>query len=89
MKKFFRSLLAKYMLIILMALVLIQGAYLLIAWFALIGQNALEERLEQDTLNPQTIEKQWHKEAKLLESKRSKNIFQNGSNYTLMLQCFG
>lgn len=81
MKKFFRSLLAKYMLIILMALVLIQGAYLLIAWFALIGQNALEERLEQDTLNPQTIEKQWHKEAKLLENTSIETIEKHFSKW--------
>lgn len=74
MKKFFRSLLAKYMLIILMALVLIQGAYLLIAWFALIGQNAIEERLEPDMTSPQTIETQWHEEAKLLENASTEEI---------------
>jgi signal transduction histidine kinase len=64
MNRLFRSLQAKYMLIILMALFLIQATYLFIAIFVFtIGQNLRESRAPEGTPDPQVIEKRWHAEA--------------------------
>ncbi|MBY0098548.1 sensor histidine kinase [Mesobacillus maritimus] len=74
MKKFFRSLLAKYMLIILMALVLFQVAYVMIASFALIGQNVHEKQYQDDALSPDFIEENWNLEAMKLENPSKEQI---------------
>lgn len=58
MKKFFQSLLARYMLIILSALIIVQAAYLLLALFAFIGDN-----MQHEDMDPDAIEKQWHQDA--------------------------
>jgi len=65
------------MVIILMALVLFQGAYLMIASFALIGQNVQEKQYQDEALSPDFIEKNWHLEAKQLESPSKDQIAQH------------
>lgn len=62
MKKFLRSLLAKYMLIILMALVLFQAGYMLIAFFA-IGLESVTGETQSEMMNEAEIEENWHEDA--------------------------
>lgn len=65
--KFFRSLLAKYMLIIFMALILIQLSYLLIAIFvSSLTQNIDGSNAESKDINE--VEEQWHKEANNIQN---------------------
>lgn len=66
MKKFLKSLLAKYMLIILTALILIQFLYVFIA-LLLTGIADKIDYDEDKVINPIQIEENWHKDAKALE----------------------
>lgn len=71
MRKFFHSLLAKYMLIILTALSIIQIAYFMIAVFIV----NIDKRIESSQKNsPEIIEVDWHKDANNIETNFDKNI---------------
>lgn len=71
MKKFFRSLLAKYMLIILMAISIVQIAYLGIAIFIVNIDNHLENSNKN---SPELVEEKWHKAANNIKSDTSQNV---------------
>ncbi|MEH6941027.1 HAMP domain-containing sensor histidine kinase [Bacillus sp. JJ722] len=71
--KFFRSLLAKYMLIIFMALILIQLSYLLIAIFVSSLTNNIDDE-KAENMDMKVVEEQWHNEA---------NKIQNASKATI------
>lgn len=67
--KFFRSLLAKYMLIILLAMFIVQAAYLGIAIFLLgIAKNDQNVRLGEEVIHESDIEEKWHTEAKKIKN---------------------
>ncbi|MFS0861145.1 sensor histidine kinase [Fredinandcohnia sp. 179-A 10B2 NHS] len=66
MRRFFKSLLAKYMLIIFMALFLIQSAYLLLATFITIGENI--QKSEEEEFHPTVIEERWHADARQIQN---------------------
>lgn len=75
MKKFFRSLQAKYMLIILMAISLVQISFLGIAAFVTgIAENV--ETASEDT-DPNAIEEKWHEEANHLQNTSEAQIKQH------------
>lgn len=63
MKKFFRSLLAKYMLIILTAIFLVQMVTFIMLSFFLIAQERMGEGVPKES----EVEQQWHEEAANLE----------------------
>src|SRR5699024_5964415 len=76
MKKFFQSLLAKYMLIIFMALFLIQISFILIAWLVMGLAEGVEDSTET-TINYDEIEEQWHEEAEQLQRASEQEINQH------------
>ncbi|MFB7159585.1 histidine kinase dimerization/phospho-acceptor domain-containing protein [Lysinibacillus sp. NPDC056232] len=75
--KFFRSLLAKYMLIILLAISIVQIAYLVIPLFVLgiaqNGQDDLSNRAEIES----KVEGKWHAEAKGIKNVTEEEIVQH------------
>lgn len=74
MKKFFRSLLAKYMLIILMAIFLVQFAFIIIGTFFI----GIESKfVSEDVPTATEIEEKWHKEANNLQSFSKAEISQH------------
>lgn len=77
MKKFFSSLLAKYMLIILMALSLVQIAFLIISIFVSGFADNIENRYVSDGITTDTIEEKWHEEASNLQNITDENIHQH------------
>ncbi|WP_018932275.1 sensor histidine kinase [Gracilibacillus lacisalsi] len=68
MKKFFRSLLAKYMLIIVLALSIVQIAYLLIAILITGVADNIESSYTSDEMDYEQIEEDWHKDANRLKT---------------------
>ncbi len=69
MKKFFRSLLAKYMFIILMAISLIQIIYVLVALLVSgIAQNMDKQTKSKGILDTIKIEQKWHDEANKIKN---------------------
>ncbi|UQX53061.1 hypothetical protein M5V91_19415 [Cytobacillus pseudoceanisediminis] len=64
MKRFFQSLQAKYMTIILVALFLFQAAYLLIAMLAMGLQEDISGEKSKNESDPNHIEEKWHADAK-------------------------
>lgn len=82
MKKFFQSLLAKYMLIILLAISLVQIGYLFIAVFVMeIAKNIDNENLSSDLAYTDVIEEKWHEEAKDLQNISAEQIKQHFSKW--------
>lgn len=81
MKRFFQSLLAKYMLIILMAIGLVQISFLVIAAFV----SGIAENFDQgpgdNQINPTMIEEKWHKEANSFEKISAEQINQHFANW--------
>ncbi|MGG0658725.1 sensor histidine kinase [Rummeliibacillus pycnus] len=71
MKKFFRSLLAKYMLIILTAIFIVQIAYLFIALFIIKIDNNLENSNKN---SPELVEEKWHTAANNIKNDTNQNI---------------
>lgn len=67
MKRFFQSLQAKYMAIILVALFLFQAAYLLVAMLAMGLQEDISGEKSKNETDPNQIEEKWHSDAKKLE----------------------
>lgn len=66
--KFFRSLLAKYMLIILLAMSIVQVAYFIIGFFVIgLVKSDQDERLD-DVIHESDVEERWHAEANKLKS---------------------
>lgn len=77
MKKFFKSLLAKYMLIILIAVFLVQILYIFIAIFSMgIAEKIDKQNFDEDKINPDVIEEKWHEEASSLETITAQQIHQ-------------
>lgn len=82
MRKFFRSLLAKYMFIILMAISLVQIAYLVIAIFVSgVAKNMENGNLSQGSESLSEIEEKWHAEANNIQNFKSKTIEQHFSKW--------
>lgn len=75
--RFFRSLLAKYMLIILFALVFIQASYLIMALLA----QGIDSANQKGALDESTIEKAWHKDASDLKAPSSHTVRKIFSNW--------
>ncbi|WP_026580780.1 sensor histidine kinase [Bacillus sp. J33] len=75
MKKFFQSLQAKYMAIILTALFLFQAAYLIVAFLAMGFEEGFHgNKASEEQNDPGRIEERWHAEAERLESGSRKSI---------------
>lgn len=74
MRKFFRSLLAKYMFLILIAISLVQIAPLIIALFVHGYAKNIENRYIKEGINEETIEENWHEEASQLEQVTEKRM---------------
>lgn len=73
--KFFRSLLVKYMVIILTAIFLIQITYLVSAFFMFnADQNIFHE---DEKPQPVEIEKKWHNEANAMQQVTAENVMQH------------
>ncbi|MDF2036982.1 HAMP domain-containing sensor histidine kinase [Cytobacillus oceanisediminis] len=68
MKRFFQSLQAKYMAIILIALFLFQAAYLLVAMLAMGLQEDITGKKSKNESDPNQIEEKWHSDAEELEN---------------------
>lgn len=81
MKRFFQSLQAKYMAIILVALFLFQAAYLLVAVLAM----GLEEKIlgdqNKNEPDPTQIEEKWHADAKELEGASKETVLNHFSRW--------
>ncbi|WP_249871979.1 sensor histidine kinase [Oceanobacillus saliphilus] len=78
MREFLRSLQAKYMLIILIAISLIQIGYLFIAIFVMgIAKNMDNQNFSEDITNPDAIEGKWHEEANDLQHISEEQIIQH------------
>jgi signal transduction histidine kinase len=67
MKKFFQSLLAKYMLIILMAVFLVQIVYFVTAILAMGISENIGGQNESNNLSYDAIEEKWHREAESIQ----------------------
>ncbi|KAB8137720.1 HAMP domain-containing histidine kinase [Gracilibacillus oryzae] len=67
MKKLFQSLLAKYMLIIILAISLVQIVYLILAIFIFGLSQGIDRPYTSDEADYDVIEEQWHKSAAQLE----------------------
>lgn len=78
MKKFFKSLLAKYMLIIFMAIFLVQFAFLFIGTFFMSINSNLRS---DDEFNPSTVEEKWHEEANQFQTVDREKVFQHFSRW--------
>ncbi|WP_436374640.1 sensor histidine kinase [Cytobacillus sp. BC1816] len=74
MKRFFRSLQAKYMAIILVALFLFQAAYLLVAMLVMGLQEDISGEKNKNESDPNHIEEKWHADAAELENSSSETI---------------
>ncbi|RPJ94972.1 sensor histidine kinase [Rummeliibacillus sp. TYF005] len=78
MKKFFKSLLAKYMIIILTAISIVQIGYLMIALFFISIDHQSEKNSEYTT---DKIEAKWHKDINSIgNSKNINNVFDEWKN---------
>lgn len=67
MRNFFKSLLAKYMFIILVALFLVQAGYLIIALFIYGVAENVGNHYISEGMDTSTIEEKWHEEAEELD----------------------
>ncbi|WP_226619704.1 sensor histidine kinase [Cytobacillus firmus] len=74
MKRFFQSLQARYMAIILVALFLFQAAYLLVAMLAMGLQEDISGEQNQNETDPKQIEEKWHADAKALKNSSRESI---------------
>lgn len=82
MKRFFQSLLAKYMFLILLALFIVQISYLIIALFVFgISKNGEDPIQMQDMLVESEIEGKWHQEANALQNVTSDSIQKHFDNW--------
>ncbi|MDM5227503.1 HAMP domain-containing sensor histidine kinase [Cytobacillus sp. NJ13] len=81
MKRFFQSLQAKYMAIILVALFLFQAAYLLVAMLAMGLQEDISGEKNKNESDPNHIEEKWHADAAELENASSESIHRLFSNW--------
>lgn len=81
MKRFFQSLQAKYMTIILVALFLFQAAYLLIAMLAMGLQEDISGEKSKNESDPNHIEEKWHADAKKLERASQEAILSHFSKW--------
>lgn len=77
--KFFRSLLAKYMLIIVLAMSIVQLAYLIIGFFVLgiANKEDLNVRVGEEVIYENEIEEKWHAEVNKLKSFEPEAISQH------------
>lgn len=90
--KFFRSLLAKYMLIILLAISIVQISYLGVAIFVLGITKTASGEFSSDVLLESEIEEQWHTEANSIKQASDHTVaefFKNGKSNILQPLCFG
>ncbi|UOQ49682.1 HAMP domain-containing histidine kinase [Gracilibacillus caseinilyticus] len=74
MKTFFRSLLAKYMMIIILAISLVQIGYLFIALFITGVSNTMDSPYTEEETDLEKLEEAWHQEASHLNDISSNNI---------------
>ncbi|KON85509.1 histidine kinase [Sporosarcina globispora] len=74
MKRFFQSLQAKYMVLILVALFLFQAAYLLVAMLAMGFEEDISGEKSKNDSDPNQIEEKWHADAEELESASKETI---------------
>ncbi|MEK4244499.1 HAMP domain-containing sensor histidine kinase [Psychrobacillus sp. FSL K6-2684] len=75
MKSFFRSLLAKYMFLILLAMSIIQVSYLIIALFVFgVSSNTQGDTLNNHTIEEGDVEGKWHQEANGMQIVTSETI---------------
>lgn len=74
MKNFFRSLQAKYMLIILLAISLVQISFLVMGIFITEISGSFDD---EDSAAPNEIEEKWHEEAEKLQNVSDKEIHQH------------
>lgn len=81
MKRFFQSLQAKYMAIILVALFLFQAAYLLVAMLAMGLQEDISGEKSKNETDPNQIEEKWHSDAKKLERASKEAILSHFSKW--------
>ncbi|MBX9974647.1 HAMP domain-containing sensor histidine kinase [Cytobacillus firmus] len=81
MKRFFQSLQAKYMAIILVALFLFQAAYLLIAMLAMGLQEDISGEKSKNESDPNRIEEKWHADAKKMERASKETILSHFSKW--------
>ncbi|UOE55944.1 HAMP domain-containing histidine kinase [Bacillus sp. CMF12] len=81
MKRFFQSLQAKYMAIILVALFLFQAAYLLVAMLAMGLQEDILGEQSKNESDPKHIEEKWHADAKELERASKETILRHFSKW--------
>lgn len=82
MKRFFQSLLAKYMFLILLALFIVQISYLIIALFVFgISKNVEDQIQMQDMLVESEVEGKWHQEANALQNVTTGSIQQHFDNW--------
>ncbi|WP_042148645.1 sensor histidine kinase KdpD [Paucisalibacillus sp. EB02] len=70
MKRFMHSLLAKYMLIIIIAIIVIQLAYLLVGSVAIFGFNMHED----EDIDASKVENKWHEDANNIDQVNEVNI---------------
>ncbi|MCF3944979.1 sensor histidine kinase [Oceanobacillus alkalisoli] len=77
MRNFFRSLLAKYMLLIVIAIFLVQIATITIALFVYGFAENVENRYLKKGIDTETIEESWHEEASHLEQVSEEGIQQH------------
>lgn len=82
MKKFFQSLLAKYMFLILLALSIVQMSYLIIALFVFgLSKNEEDQIQTQDMLEESEVEREWHQEANAMQNVTTDSIQQHFANW--------
>ncbi|UOQ83692.1 sensor histidine kinase [Gracilibacillus salinarum] len=74
MKPFFRSLLAKYMMIIILAISLVQIGYLFIALFITGVSNTMDSPYTDEDTDFEKLEADWHQEANQIKSISDNNI---------------
>ncbi|MEG0385970.1 MAG: HAMP domain-containing sensor histidine kinase [Solibacillus sp.] len=77
--KFFRSLLAKYMLIIVLAMSIVQLAYFIIGFFVLgiAKKEELNVRVGEEVTHESDIEEKWHAEANEIKSFEPEAIYRH------------
>jgi signal transduction histidine kinase len=81
MKRFFQSLQAKYMAIVLVALFLFQAAYLLVAVLAMGLEEEILGDQSKNEPDPTQIEEKWHADTKELEGASKKAVLNHFSRW--------
>ena len=76
MKRLFQSLLAKYMLLILLAMFIVQAAYLIIALFVFGISTNSGETQNKGALEESAVESKWHQDANAMQNATSESVQQ-------------